>query len=95
MKMNDIDLDEIQLYLQLAKEMKPVVKEALDTVLDEYAPLLGDIAERFRNHVVVSTDKTIKQFEELGYSRDEAMLLTLNSKLAVEESMRNLGKNKK
>ena len=90
-----IEAEEIQAMLLMAKAYKPVVEEGVNILLDEYGPLLGKIVNEVREHMVLSTDKSIKQFIDLKYTKDEAILLTLNSKLALEQALQNAGKNKK
>lgn len=78
-------------YIKIAAGFKPAASEAVDVLIKDYGPEIGKLAEVVRNHMVVSTDTTITQYIKLGYTRQEAILLTLNSKLALEEAFKNAG----
>lgn len=85
-----IDFDDIKGMLGLAKLYKPVAEEVVETTMKEYGPILGSIMDNARSYMVNSTDRTIKQFEELGYSREESLLLTINTNASLSEALKNV-----
>jgi len=71
--------------LTVAKEFKPVVEQGM-AVLKEYTPYLRELYESLADFGVEQTDRSIQKFGEYGYTREEAILLTINLKLGVKEA---------
>lgn len=81
--------NDILQLVQLAKTFKPIISESLDDILDDYGPELGKIATRLRKYIVKETVQTINEYESMGCTREEALQLTLNTKLSLEEALKN------
>ena len=88
-------IEDAKLWLGIAKEVEPLANEGIDQLLDGYAPILAKVSERLRKFNVETSTQTIKDFRSAGFSKKEAILLTLNTKLAMEELLDKMGKNKK
>ena len=62
--------------------------EKIITELRHYAPILREVLD------AEMTVRHIKKLESLGLSHEEALLLTINSRLAIEEVSRRGGAKK-
>ena len=78
-------IEELLDALTMAKEFKPVVEKGM-VALKEYTPYLRELCESLADFGVEQTDRSIKKFEEYGYTREEAILLTINLKLGAKEA---------
>jgi len=78
-------IEEILEVLTMAREFKPVVEEGM-AALKEYTPYLRELYESLADFGVEQTDRSIKKFGEYGYTREEAILLTINLKLGAKEA---------
>lgn len=85
---------EIMALLGLVKEYKPVAETTVDLVVEEYGPILNKVFKSMGSALVKNTDANIKEFQELGYTKDEAILLVINSKAALQEALSNVGSKK-
>ena len=88
-------IEDAKLWLGIAKEVEPLANEGIDQLLEGYAPILAKVGERVRKYSVENTVKTVKDYGEAGFSQREAILLTLNTKVALAEVLDKMGKNKK
>ena len=89
-----IDFNDIKEMLGLAKLYKPVAEEVVETTMKEYGPILASIMNNARSYMVNATDRTVKEFVELGYSREEALLLTINTNASLAEALKNVKTSK-
>lgn len=78
--------------VQLAKTFKPIISETLDEVLDDYGPELGKVVTRLRTFIVEETIASIEQYEYAGFSREQAIQLSLNTKLSLEDAIKRMKK---
>jgi len=77
------DINEILEMIGMAKGFTPVVDEAM-VVLKEYVPYLKTIYERLLDYGIEKKDYSIKKYIELDYTREEAILLVLDSNLSFK-----------
>ena len=84
--MSEEDLKQIRAYFELAKSFAPLADEALE-VLFAYGPTLRKLMDSVVDYQVFRTTLTIKQFEALGMTREEAILLTINNKVGLQETI--------
>ena len=90
--MNKNEIIEFINYIHENKEeLKPAIKKIIDVVL-EFGPEFKEIIEELNNYSISLTSRTIQRFEMEGFSKEEAILLTLNTRLALKESFNNYKK---
>jgi len=80
------DINEILEMIGMAKGFTPVVDEAM-VVLKEYVPYLKTIYERLLDYGIEKKDYSIKKYIELDYTREEAILLVLDTNLSTKAAM--------
>lgn len=90
--MNKETLEVIQQLLMESDTLKPIVSEVVDLFLKDYAPEMGKLTESLRTAVIKSTDQTVKDYQELGYSKEEAIAFTMNHKEQVVQAINNMKK---
>jgi hypothetical protein len=86
--MSEEDLKKLREYFELAKSFAPLADEVLEVIF-AYGPALRKLMDSIVDYQVFRTALTIKQFESLGMSRQEAIMLTINNKVGLQESMVN------
>jgi hypothetical protein len=84
--MSEEDLKQIRMYFELAKSFAPLADEALEVVF-AYGPILRKLMDSIVDYQVFRTTLTIKQFEMLGMTREEAIMLTINNKVGLQEAI--------
>ena len=92
-----LDPEEIQEIIQMAKSFSPLAEDISEVIVNDYGPALGKLMESIRNFQVQGTHKSIEQYKKLGYGKKDAILLTLNNKMALAEVLQSFdtSKNKK
>lgn len=71
------DIEEFIGLLQTAETFRPVVRLFLDT-LKSYSEEIKEIPEAFSRWLVKNRIDSIKQYEAAGFSRNDAVLMTLD-----------------
>jgi hypothetical protein len=84
--MTEEDLKQIRGYFELAKSFAPLADEALEVVF-AYGSTLRKLMDSIVDYQIFRTTLTIKQFEALGMSREEAIMLTINNKVGLQEAI--------
>ena len=87
------EISEILEFINQAEVFRPVVDKALDTI-ETFGPefkKIADIFDNFRKYIVKGSIASFEEFQKAGFDREEAMLLTLDTKMAF---MKMLNKNK-
>ena len=92
--MSEEDLKKFREYLELAKSFAPLADEVLDVAF-AYGPALRKLMDSIQDYIIYRTYVSIKQFEGLGMTRDEAIMLTINSKVSLQEMVNRLGSTNK
>lgn len=64
----------------------PEHREAIDAQAEPFVEILGSYIERFRSYLTLLQWQTYQQFKGMGATSEEAILLTLNVKLALAEA---------
>ncbi len=77
--------------LQTAEELRPVISSAI-TALNSYGPELNDLLLKMAIGTANIRMTTIKHYESNGFTKEEAMLMTLDSKVAMKEAMSSINK---
>lgn len=67
----------------------------VDEILDKAAPVLDKIFSRLSSYMREQNVKTIKYYESEGFTRAEALLLTINTSTSLVKALENTGKGKK
>lgn len=94
MKITEEEFNEFVAILNEAESFRPLVKKVLDTI-ESYGPELARLFDDLADYSVKRNAKTFNMYRDNGFSRKEAMLLVLNSKVALSEALNNHNKGKK
>ena len=86
MKVSVADLAELLDILNKADEFRPIVKKILD-VLKSYGPEISEIPDALANWFVKNRIAAVKKYEDVGFSRDEAISMTLDDASAIRRIM--------
>ena len=82
MKLSKDDLSGIIELLNQAEDFRPIVKLAVKT-LNDYAEDVKEIPENLSCWLVERRIQTVKQYEAAGFSRADAITMTLDDVFAV------------
>ena len=93
MKFAEGELNEILAYIELAEDLKPVAKKAVKVLLS-YGPEMREIMDAMSDYFVDRTATTIGQFIKKGFTMDQAILLTLHTKLLTKDIIDSFPKGK-
>jgi hypothetical protein len=88
------DIKDIIEILGAAEEFRPLVKAVLD-VIRSYEPELGEVRDMFKSvgaGMIESRVKSIEKYEELGCTREEALLLVIDQRVAIETALSKVRK---
>lgn len=88
--------EDIQMFITLldgAESFRPLVNKALD-VVKSYSPELATFFDGLFDYSVQRVTNTFNQYCNNGFSREEAMLLTLNSNVALNDALNKTNKRK-
>lgn len=77
-----------------AEAFRPVVQEAIKAV-KSYGPEIYDFAEGITLGSCELRAKAVRKYEELGFTRQEAILLTIDQSVAMREAIRSSQANSK
>lgn len=80
------DLNEIIEMLNEAEAIRPLVQGVI-TVLKSFSGELKDIPEAFSGWVVANRIRAIKQYEAAGFTRDDAILMTLDDMQRLQKGL--------
>jgi len=78
---NETDLSEILEVLGQAEEFRPIIRQVLD-VLKSFSSEIQEIPNAILDWAVEQRIAAVKKYEEAGFSREEAILMTLDDALA-------------
>lgn len=73
------DFDELAELVDLAKQMAPEISNIVDTLVNEYGPILSKVLDPISERIVDNKIKAYKKYTEAGISPDHAIQLILNS----------------
>jgi hypothetical protein len=94
MQFDSDDIKEILTYIESAETFRPIVDKALDTI-KSFGPQfqqIADIFDNIRKQIVKGSIASFEEFQKAGFNREEAMLLTIDTKMAF---LRIMQQNKK
>jgi hypothetical protein len=80
------DIAEAMAMLESAEEMRPIIDAAIDTLLS-FGPELGTLAHSAARAMANIRTTYFNQLTSNGFSREEAMLLTIDSGAALGKAM--------
>ena len=89
-----IDIEEVEGLIMLAKAYKPLIEKVADEVVGDYAPILGKVVDGLREYSIKSNTDSFKQYVENGFTREEALLLVINTRASLQEALSNVSGNK-
>ena len=88
--MEKINVAEIMTIIgEISKESetyKVLAKEVIKTV-QNFGPEIDSVLEPIRKYLVNSTCKDIEQFEHCGFTREEAIVLTIDNKIGLRNAL--------
>jgi hypothetical protein len=67
----------------------------VDEILEKAGPILDKIFSRLTQYERENTVKSIKYYESEGFSRADAILLTINSNVALQKVLENTSAKRK
>jgi len=73
-----------------AREFKPIVELGIEA-LKEYLPYLDELYSGLLDYQIEKTVYAIERYKELGCSAESAVLLVLNSRVALQDAMSKVG----
>jgi hypothetical protein len=90
-KKNIVGLIEL---LEEAENFRPLVRKFIDTI-KSYGPEIDEILDTFLRKARSSKVDDIRFYLNNGFSEEEAILLTLDTRIAIKESLEKASKNYK
>jgi hypothetical protein len=94
MKITRENIEEVAELLEDVESFRPTIKLIIDAV-KSYGPELAELPERFCVWVVKRRIQNIKMYEEAGFSKKDAITMTLDDVFAVRRIFRDMAINKK
>ena len=79
------DILEMKDLVDNAEMFKPIADSAMKAI-KLYAPYLGEIVDGFNDYMIKKTIENIETFQKNGFTREEAIILTLDIKLGMKEA---------
>ena len=80
--------------MSMADDFKPLLKEALK-IVESYSVEFKDLIDNYRKYARESKVENIKYYEAMGLSKDQAILLTIDSEVAIRRLSNKMNYNKK
>jgi hypothetical protein len=93
MKLSKDELLEIIEVLSEAETFKPLVKAFLDTV-DSFGEELEHLPKKFSRWLVKNRIESIAMYEDAGFSREDAITMTLDDVWAFRKIGKKVNSNK-
>ena len=90
MKITKEDLAGLVAILEQAEEFKPIVKLNLNT-LGEYSEEIKSIPEAVSRWLVKNRIASIEQYRDAGFTKDDAILMTLDDSNRIQKASRLYG----
>lgn len=75
--MDKKDLQDALEYLGMAEELRPVAEKLVETIIS-YGPYLRKIVEAASNATIEMRISHVRKFEDAGFTREEAIFLTMD-----------------
>ena len=90
-KMNEV-IEAIDDLAEARDELKPLIGKTVK-IAKEFAAELEPIAEGIVRHAVRMKSLAVKEFEENGFSREEAIFLATNTVRDLSDSVKKASRN--
>jgi len=94
MKLSQEDLAEIMEVLKDAEQFRPLVRTVLDTI-KSFGPEIEEIPKVCRSWIVKERIASIKQYRDAGFSKADAILMTLDDRAAMRRISESINKGGK
>jgi len=88
MRLSAENIKDIMDAIKALDVFRPMVSEIIDKIMD-YGPELEKLTEAVRKAVVRNQIASIKEYEDAGFTRAEAILLTINGREALSEAIKS------
>ena len=92
MKLGIEDLKKVEEMLNEAETIRPLVKQVI-LVLMSYSEELKMIPEAVSDWIVEKRIRAIKKYENAGFTRDDAILMTLDDIYATRKMGERMARN--
>ena len=86
------EIKEVLEMVSVAKEFKPVADEAM-VALKTYIPHLTEVYEGLLDYGIEKKDYAIKKYISMDYTREEAILLVLDSAASFKTAIKGWNAN--
>lgn len=93
MKLPQEDIKELLNYVSLADDFKPVFKEILK-ILESYGSELNVVIKNISKTLADNKIEIIRYYQDAGFTKEEAILLTINSGHALTKTLSNININR-
>ena len=87
MKIDKKDIEDIMAIINSAEEFRPIVQQVIKTVLS-IGPEIQPVLEGMRSFLVQSRIKSIAEYERAGFTREDAITMTLDEAFAIRRVVR-------
>ena len=94
MKLTQEDIKLFMEFIAESEEFRPVVNQIID-VIKSYGPELDRIMDTLITHYVQINSDSFFLYLSKGFSREEAMMLILNTNISLQESVKSNIKRRK
>ena len=91
MKVTKDDLSALMELIEQADEFKPLLKKAV-VILMDYSKEFKCIFDEFTDYMTTNKIKMIHRYMEEGFTKKESILLTMDSRLAMNKMLSNFKK---
>ncbi len=86
-------LEMIKAFIDMGKELRPTVKEAVK-MIKSYGPELGEVFGDVTNWMVKKKIDHVKMFEAAGFTREESIYMTMDEWWGIHKKLQNTQKKK-
>lgn len=94
MNITQEQITELISMMKMADDFKPLLKEVLK-VVESYSVEFKDLIDKLRKYARESKVENIKYYESMGFSKDQAILLAIDSEVAIRRLSNKMNYNKK
>lgn len=92
MKFSKEELQEMAEILTEAETFKPIVRVILDAI-KLYGPEIEEIPKRFSQWMVDNRIESIQRYRDAGFTKQEAIMMTLDDSSRLIKSVNDMNKN--
>ena len=94
MKIDQDVIDTIMSMVEMSENFKPVVSSVVDTI-QEHSKILKPLIDSLIDYTIESKIKTIEAFQNAGFTKQEAILLSIDQSATLSKALTNYGRTVK